>query len=240
MPLPVRTLSPQASGFNPRTLSGLQIWADASASSSVTLNSGNVSELADLSGNKRHLQEATAANQPAYLTNGRNGRNVVDFGTANGKRLVQSLASAVTIAQPHTAFFAFKTPASGGYTLFDVVNATVDGTGRIIGYGNAATELRLEAGVGAPATVVADAWYVVVCVFNGTSSVRRMNTTTGTTYSAGTRSFSDRLVVGANYGLAGGLRSLLGEIGFYNKALSDAEATTVIRYLARKWAVTLT
>jgi hypothetical protein len=240
MGLSPRLLRPQATGFNPKSISGLALWVDASNFGSVTRNSGNASQLNDLSGNGRHLTQSTAANQPEYLFAARNGLNVLDFGPANGKNMAQASGTGFTLSQPLTFFWVFKTPASGSYTLSDVTNAAVDGTGRINCYGNTATEMRFEAGVSNATTVVADTWYVVSCVFNATSSVRRINTLTGTTFSAGTRSYSDRLVIGANYGLSSGLRSLFGEIGVYSGALSDSQHASLLKYLAKKWAITLT
>lgn len=235
-----RLLRPRATGFNPKAIPGLQIWVDASVASSVTLNSGNVSQIDDLSGNSRHLAQGTAANQPAYLTNGRNGKNVIDYGATTGKSLVQTLASAFTLAQPVTFFWAYKTPASGGYTASDVTNAAFDGTGRLLLYGNAGNEFRLNAGSDVFASVSADSWLVATHTFNGSSSVRRLNTTTGTTINTGTRPFSNRLVLGANFGFGSSLRSLFGEIGVYSGTLTDSQHTAILKYLANKWAVTLT
>lgn len=239
MPMNNRLLRPRQTGFDPRSIPGLQLWIDASVSSSVTLNSGNVSLINDLSGNGRHLEQTTAATQPAYLTSGRNGRNVIDFGTTNGKWLRQTLASRMTVAQPLTFFWVFKTPVTGGYTLSDVTNVALDGTGRIIMYGNAANEMRFEAGVANAVNQTADAWHVVTCVFNQAASERRINTKTSTTISVGTRPYSDQLIVGASFGVASGFRSLLGEMGFYSGALTSSQNGDLMDYLAKKWAVTL-
>jgi hypothetical protein len=235
-----RLLRPTASGFNPKTIPGLEIWVDASVASSVTLNSGNVSQINDLSGNSRHFAQGTAANQPAYLINGRNGRNVLDYGTNATNALIQTLATAFTLAQPFTFFWAFKTPASTGYTASDVTNAAFDGTGRINCFGNNGSQFRVDAGADVNTSVTADAWLVATVTFNGSSSVRRLNTATGTTINAGTKSFNDRMVLGANFGFSGGLRSLMGECGMYSGTLTGSQHTAILKYLANKWAVTLT
>jgi hypothetical protein len=234
-----RILRPRASGFSPKNIAGLQMWFDASVSLSVTLNSGNVSQINDLSGNNRHLEQATAANQPAYATSGQNGKNVIDFGASAGKFLVQTLASAFTLAQPVTFFWAFKTPASGSYTLSDVRNAAFDGTGRINAYGNASNEIRFDAGNNNFTSISADTFYVITCVYSGASSVRRINTTTGTTINAGTRNYDNRLVMGANFAGGSGHRSYIGELGMYSGTLTDSAHSTLLKYLAKKWGVTL-
>lgn len=237
-----RLLRPTASGFSPKSIAGLELWFDASSSSSVTLNSGNVSELLDLSGKGRHLQQTTAANQPAYVTAGQKGKNVIDFGAVGGKFLVQSLATAVTLPQPITFFWAYKTGVSGSgvYTITDVVNAAVDGTGRIATFGNAETEVRFFAGANNTTPVNVNAWNVASCVFNGASSVRRVNTLTATTINAGTQSYSNRLVLGANHGFAASHKGSFGELAVYSGTLTDSAHSTILKYLSRKWGVTLT
>ena len=94
MPMSPRLLRPRATGFNPRSIVGLYAWYDASATSSVTLNSGNVSEWRDLSGGGRHLSQGTAAQQPAYTNAGQNGKNCLTFSAAgSGKRLGAATAA---------------------------------------------------------------------------------------------------------------------------------------------------
>lgn len=86
MPMSPRLLRPRASAsaaFTPSSISGLFTWWDFADSSTVTLNSGHVSAVADKSGNgnypgggSRALVQATAADQPLYnatLQNGRGG-----------------------------------------------------------------------------------------------------------------------------------------------------------------------
>lgn len=56
-----------------------QLWLDASDAGSVTLNSGNVSQINDKSGNGRHFTQGSAGSQPAYLLANKNGLNVISF-----------------------------------------------------------------------------------------------------------------------------------------------------------------
>ena len=82
-----RLLRPKASApaaFSPASISGLFTWWDLSDSSTVTLNGGNVSAVADKSGNgnypggggSRALVQSSAGDQPLYnatLQNGQGG-----------------------------------------------------------------------------------------------------------------------------------------------------------------------
>lgn len=106
MPMNPRLLVPRASGFNPKTIAGLYLWLDAADSSSVTLNSGNVSQWRDKSGGSRHFSQATSGAQPEYTTAGQNGKNCLTFD--GSRRLVSDLASS------NWAFF------HDGTSLYDI------------------------------------------------------------------------------------------------------------------------
>lgn len=62
---------------------GLDLWLDASDSSTITLNGSTVSQWSDKSGNNRHFTQPTAANQPGYLTDGLNGCPILTFDGVN-------------------------------------------------------------------------------------------------------------------------------------------------------------
>jgi hypothetical protein len=74
-----RLLRPTASGFNPKSIAGLEVWLDGNDSSTFTLNSGTVSEWRDKSGNSRHFAQGTALRQPAVTTAAKNGKSAVAF-----------------------------------------------------------------------------------------------------------------------------------------------------------------
>ena len=106
MPMSPRLLRPRATGFNPKNISGLYLWLDGADSSSVTLNSGNVSQWRDLSGGGRHFSQSTSGAQPAYTTAGQNGKNCLTFD--GSRRLVSDVASS------NWAFF------HDGTSLYDI------------------------------------------------------------------------------------------------------------------------
>jgi hypothetical protein len=59
MPMNPRLLRPIATGFNPKSIANLGMWLDASSDGSLTLNGNTVSEWRDLSGNGRHVAQAS-------------------------------------------------------------------------------------------------------------------------------------------------------------------------------------
>lgn len=102
-----RLLRPRASGFDPRSISGLSLWLDAGDASTITLNGSNVSEWRDKSGyGSPAASQATAALQPAYTASAINGRPGVSF------ELTESL-----VFQSSTASFNYLHNATGA-TMF--------------------------------------------------------------------------------------------------------------------------
>ena len=226
MPMNPRLLRPLSTGFDPRRISGLELWLDGSDSSTITLNSTTVSEWRDKSGKSNTFTQAVALNQPTFVASSKNGRSAINFPNVaqmNGP-------AGFSFAQPTTWFIAFQAPTSSGqWALFD------GNTSRQHVFGNASTEMRMFAG-SAPviATITQSTWYLAVLVYNGTSSTHRVSTLTASTVNAGANAITAPRI-GANAGLRGDL----GEIGVFSKALSDTEATAVMRYLSKKWAVTI-
>ncbi|MFM6248178.1 MAG: hypothetical protein ACKPEQ_03330, partial [Dolichospermum sp.] len=53
------------------------LWLDAADASTIILNGSTVSQWRDKSGNGRHVSQATAANQPLFVTNQLNGLPVI-------------------------------------------------------------------------------------------------------------------------------------------------------------------
>lgn len=64
----------------PIAIAGLYSWWDFADAGTMTLNGGNISQIADKSGNGRHMTQGTAAAQPALIPNGRFSRSLARFG----------------------------------------------------------------------------------------------------------------------------------------------------------------
>ena len=71
---PYRTIPPSSAlPFTPTSITGCQLWFDASDTSTVTLNGSTVSSWNDKSGYGYSVGQSTVANQPAYATRLLNG-----------------------------------------------------------------------------------------------------------------------------------------------------------------------
>lgn len=120
MPINPRLLVPRASGLtNPRTISGLQLWLDASdvsgmrqlsdGTTAVTANADPVGYWPDKSGNNYHATQSTTNNRPTYRTSVRNGRSTLRWDGSNDSFLVASIPLDATIS----VFIACKFNTAG-------------------------------------------------------------------------------------------------------------------------------
>ena len=224
-----RLLRPKASGFSPARLSGLELWLDASQTSTVTLNGGTVSEWRDVrSSSSQKLVQVAAEQQPTWVASSRNGLPGINFPAQ--RNLTGPVTPAFSFSQPTTYFVVFQAPTgSGTWALFDGL------TTRQHVFGNSATSLVMFAGSSAAsATIVQSTFYSAVLVYNGAASSRRLNTTAATTVNPGANGIN-RLVIGST----GGVRGDVNEFGMFSRALTDSEALLLMTYLGKKWAITI-
>jgi hypothetical protein len=235
-----RLLRPRApSGFNPRTLSGLSAWYDASVTSSVTLTGGFVSQWNDLSGNGINLSQSTEANRPGTATV--NGRQAIDFDGSNDN------LNNTTEVTPGTVFNVHIIDTAAGQSVYGVQSgsgATVRSSSLIFSslgeYRSQSIASGFNAGFSGGSRTANPR--ISVHTFSGAAVAGRLDgagfggttTTTGTNVNGvwlGTRNI-------------GGVLSLpmdgkICEHLIYNRVLSADEISRVERYLAAKWGVTL-
>lgn len=229
-----RLLRPRASGFNPKSISGLALWFDASVSSSITLNGGNVSSWADLSGNGRDATQATAANQPSYSTAALNGKNVVVAQDAS--RTLKTAAFQAGL--PQTVFVVASTNgANQGIFQRGAVN-TIHSLWR-------STTFIARRGSSSDATFTAsDGYKVFTCVFQialsrilvgstqGTDNTQDITSTIGASTDQRTMTL---FALDSILGMVGGIAEFL----YYNASLSSSDQDKVRSYLSKKWNVSL-
>ena len=234
MPMSPRLLRPKAAvstAFDPRTISNLAAWYDASNAASLTIETG-VSQWSDLSGNGRHLAQTTLNNQPAVATSAINSRPALDFDGSN-----DNLSATFTLSHPVRIFCVGNFRATGGQNqLFD---GTATNTMRM--YIGGATEVAMFAGANLPATVASvNGWFVWECFFNGASSSLTRNGTTLASGNAGSNTTVGGLrlaVLGS--GLSNFTNCQIAEVVLYSRAITASEASSVRSYLGGKYAITV-
>ncbi len=253
MPMNPRLLRPRASGFNPRSISGLYAWWDASDSSTITTDTG-VSVWADKSGNGRNATQSTGNNQPTRTVT-INGRLALTFdGTndslnfsgvsrtdetmlvvarqrdaaadaANTNRYGTLLGSAST-SRGHTMRSQYQNAPSNFLfdTVFNGFNIGTNRAARTIGNARAGDTLG---------DVPLNVYTVVRSASTGIAQF--INNQAGGTATTSEAQTLDRIGVGgtSNYWIGE-----ICEILLYSRAITDAERTLATDYLMRRWGIT--
>ena len=251
-PMSPRTLRPRASGFNPKSISGLYVWYDASDAATITMDTG-VSVWADKSGNGRNATQSTGNNQPARTVT-INGLLALTFdGTndslnfagelrtdetmlvvarqqdaaadeANTSRYGTLLGSASTSRGHQLRSQYANSPAN---VLFDTVfNGFTVGTNRAA---STVTGSRVGDTLGdVPLNV-----YTVVRSAS-TGMLQFINNQAGGTATQSEVQTLDRIGVGgtSNYWIGE-----ICEILLYSRAITAAERTSATDYLIKKWGI---
>lgn len=238
--------------FSPKNLPSLQLWLDASDTSTITESSGSVSAWADKSGRGNSATQGTEANQPTTGSETMGGKNVLTFDA--------STDDFMTVA--HSTSLQFD--SGTGYTIFWV--------GEFDGYLNQTSSLNLILSKGAG--VLAAAAYniqvnsgnkaifqsgnneiiqddsgtfntvpsYITCKMSNATTTAVIQRNGGASYTNATATVgsnnTDNLTIGGGTGstirYAGGKYA---EILIYSRLLSVAEATAVENYVSNKWGI---
>ena len=252
-----RLLVPRAT-FNPRSISNLGLWLDASADSSLTFNATTVSEWRDLSGNGRHMEQGTAVAQPVATTRTQNGRRVLEF--QGGQFMLGNSASLNVLRDKPggTVFVVGKLDQTGFPQTFIV--ATISGSDvssraildmELAGNSWRVGGRRLDSDsfgfVRLPGSVDTNS-NVLTGVLDYASSdafLYQNGSLLGSNASFqtdGNTSDTDSNVVSIGATTAGAtalLDGFVGEIILYQRALSATERQRLERYLGVKWGITV-
>lgn len=239
MSMSPRLLRPRATGFDPKSITGLYAWYDAADASSITLNGSNISQWNDKSGNGRNVVQGTAINQPAYVTNGINGKPAV---APDGVNDSLSLSAAVTGFTPKYIVGVFK-PITDNGGPYVKVGGDSDGIGIGQGTGTQDTNgysiIALHEGVSWRNSGIAMTQNAgVIISYEYESALFR-------SYPYGSADLADVGFVNATNIRIGGYSfrftdGYVGEVLIYTRVLSSTERPRVERYLGSKWGITVT
>jgi hypothetical protein len=255
-PMSPRTLRPRASGFDPRSISGLKIWLDAANTSSMTFNGSTVSQVNDLSGNGFHATQGTANNQPTYQATGFNSKPTLYFDSTDSILSSGTIADFVLTPTTSPGFalvMACYMPAfsSGGNISF---GSDVVANGRIyfsshfdLGGGNRsiffdvvnATTGRISSG-----SQTDTGWtspHIFTAYRFGSAMAVRRNGTVLASRADASGNFSAttaKFLLGKAFDLAA-TQMYMSECVIYAASLSGSQITTIERGLAKKWGITL-
>jgi hypothetical protein len=240
-----RLLRPRATGFTPRSISGLAAWWDASDAASITTVSGRVSQWNDKSGNGVHATQTTANNRPVNTSQTLNGRAVMTF---DGSNDIMSFTG--TARTDETQFVVVRNnmvasavsnqqilgDASSGFGVTAVIKNDGSTNSDVFthcgGFSLGTTSARYQFPANnpfGPAVVSAIRSSASGGILR-TDGVQRATCTTSNSYA---------LARIGGVGSSLPLNGYIAEIVIYSRALSVADVQRVERYLGTKWGVTV-
>ncbi len=241
-----RLLRPRASGLNPRSISGLALWLDATDSATTIADQG-ISTWNDKSGLGRNFSQSTGNNQPTVST--LNGKRALAFNGTSAQMTLTGVACSTLVDATGAASFVVFRPSSD--TTYSVL--TLEGAGNTqhrdrFSDGNAYTatfRVPRSAGIingSMPTNTAAILTHHVVqpvahIIRINRSQVRSDSLVSATTFtswrSQGTG--TNRIGVGADQ--LDFFSGVIGEILVYGRGLTDSEVQRVENYLAGKWGI---
>lgn len=249
-----RLLRPKATGFNPKTISGLQAWYDASDTATLAQNSDGTTAVAatndpvgywgDKSGNGLHLTQAVNNNRPLFKPASRNGRGDLLFDGTDDCFSVTS-ASVLNITNDFTVVAMLQnTAAAGSYVSI----GRASGTNGITLYTNS-TQDDYRAIVKASGGWGTD-FVLSTAPVTRTAQRRLTVLRNGTGMTLGVSSFADQSITGSAGPITYNGTSLqvggpndgywagyISELLIWNKALSASERTAVQNYIDKRWGL---
>jgi hypothetical protein len=255
MGLSPRLLRPTASGFNPKSISGLIGWWDFSDASTLgpsssgigtVSNNGPIKYVADKSGaSAAMIQTGADSVAPTYLTSGQNNLSVAGFD--GGDRMTNSFTATLTAETVFVVARMTSLSASNArlFTQSDSGNdfATTGGyyvplqrdvsNQAICGYTDGAN----RASVG----VLYDNWFVACALHTGSQIENRVNNGSAATFSHTLNKQFTRFGIGDSLPSGFGVtwRDRIGEVLLFSRALSSSEMNAVARWLGKKWNITV-
>lgn len=241
-----RLLRPSASGFTPRSITGLALWLDASDASTLfqdaaattpaTATSDPVGSWLDKSGNGRHATQSTAGYRGVVGTQG--SRRAITLDGTDDHLLLGNLSAAFPTAGEVVTAYALNAVDSA-YTVYQTSdNANSDVFGGITFAGTFRTTRLQGLTFTGPSSIGTHLWGVSsqssgynLWVEGSQALTTTSDHTGGANHAIGMRSATP----GANQALNGKLL----EVCAFNRVLSAAERGRLNRYLAAKWGITL-
>jgi hypothetical protein len=256
MAMSPRLLRPRATGFNPKSISGLAAWYDASDSTTVTTATG-VSQWTDKSGNGRTLVQSVGLDQPTRTAT-INGKSAIVFDGTNhylscmggsfSNQTMFIVARRDATAAASAAMFSYRASATNGSANLPALTADSD-SGFTLTFGSASVEnLGLNpqpsgsvvyyknGAIVATGTVsgIGSQCYSVA-PYPNTTDVNLLTIFSGST-AAGAKNFAvgcDCFSSSRTYGMT------LGEILIYSAVLTAAQRSSVERALGSKWGIAI-
>lgn len=250
MAMSPRLLRPKASGFNPKSIAGLEIWFDATDASTVDIDTG-VTKWRDKSGLGREFLQNSGLNQPPFVSSGIGGKPSLSF-TALSDHFMRG-AFAKTLTQMTSILVArMDTGSTSSARTFSLsipaVGADFQQTGHISPHirevSNDALTSYHQDNFRAARSITLGSPFIHSVTHTGTLLSNRINNGTAATYTYAnppwSAAFSTMMLNTANTTAGIGenkMTGLISEILLYSRALSDSERSTIHKHLGKKYGI---
>jgi hypothetical protein len=232
---------------DPTSYSGLQLWLDASDSStlfdstsggSVVNGDGAVARWQDKSGNSRHATQSTSEARPIRKTSVQNSRDVLRFDGSN-----DALTTSTNYHVSDLTIFVVAKRTSGTGAFFQTGNTSglgyAAGDSITSGFDNCYARGVTNGQVG---SITSTSWRVISVTYTaGSRKVYIQGTLVDTaSFTISTPNSSSGVAswIGAIDAAGYFLNGDIGEIVAYNIVLSDTNRGLLESYLMNKWAIT--
>lgn len=227
-------VTPRGTRFSPLALANLAAWYDVSQAAGVTTGTGGISSLNDLSGNGRHLTQATSTKRPALTAAGQNGLNVATFDGVDDFMTV-----AWSRLQPFSFFAALKMRSNPAGSSCLIGFGAYSAPPEAIVYDNssARTNIRLYFGAGVGNLSLADGLFCSLYgVVNSTSSLISKNGTETSGSAGGNQAIAITLGDSSDEGTVNAAITV-GELIVIAAAASADVRAQINSYLRGKWGI---
>lgn len=236
----------------PSSISGLELWLDASDSStlydattggSLVASDGSVARWEDKSGNSRHLTQSSSGNRPQRKTSIQNGKDIVRFDGTDDELIRSSFnLSSATAA---TLVFVMKYRSSAGFLITGGFGTNSSFAGMIMEKNRSTSRFSFVVG---SSSLSSDASFgntapdtncnVLTIVYgSGAATSYINNVEDASTSFAGPLNSSSGFCLGGYFGLAGYFSDAdICEVAFYDTAITATDRSNLQSYFQTKWA----
>jgi hypothetical protein len=262
MAMSPRLLRPRATGFSPKSISGLALWLDPTDSSSMTIDTG-VSVISDKSGNARNFASSVGNNQPTLTTIA--GKTALNFNGTSHRLFAADAAIQTSLTGSMSLFIVFEATFPGNAAVvfnqfmstgisernnFNMALRADQGAEWLFGtLRTRATSIRTGGNTNADQRFdsknVSGRSLATMSAAFATTSVTQTSWHNNTSASSTAGTSDANSAVGLGIGFRNGTTpdqfyvGKIGEVVAYSSELSTLQRLAVQSYLARKWSITL-
>jgi len=218
----------------PLTISGLQLWLDASDASTITIATG-VSQWRDKSGNNNNATQSIGSAQPTVQTAAQNGLNTIRFTASSSQRFL--LTSTITPLSACTLICVVKRGGPSGANLVEVLGTTTGNYPFVFEWYSDTRFYAVISGrnTNTPGGYNSTAYNCVSCgvTSSASGSFFKLNGSSLTTSQTGFSSTNNFDALGYSDGSYANCE--MAEICFYDTLLGASDVAKIETYLKAKW-----